>query len=53
MYHIWFVYDCDKDEVVDHIEYMSRREWMWDVRRMPYDIVDSDNFNFWFDFGDS
>jgi hypothetical protein len=51
-YHVWYVLNGDKDLVEGHAEYERRRDWLWDVRREPYDIIDSDDHNVWFDAGD-
>lgn len=52
MYWIFLCYNGNKRQVADKVAYEDRREWCWDKGRLPYDIIDEDDHNVWFDYGD-
>ena len=52
MYRIYFCYNGRKNLVASMYEYESKWEWRCDKGALPYDIIDEDDFNVWFDYGD-
>lgn len=52
MYTIWLCYNGRKGLVASKYVYNNKHEWRWDKERLPYDILDEDDFNVWFDYGD-
>jgi hypothetical protein len=52
MYTIYLVWNGNKKQVADKYSYDSKREWEWDKEALPYDIIDEDDHNVWFDYGD-
>ena len=52
MYRIYLCWNNNKKQVASLYEYDSRWEWRCDKDSLPYDILDEDDFNVWFDYGD-
>ena len=51
-YRIYFCLGGRKDRHEAVYEFEDRLEWLWNVESLPYDIIDDDDHNVWFDFGD-
>ena len=49
---IFYVLGGNKHKAVYWYEYDNRADYLWDVELEPYDIVDQDDHNTWFDYGD-
>lgn len=52
MYRIYMCYNGRKNLVASMYEYESKWEWRCDKGALPYDILDEDDYNVWFDYGD-
>lgn len=52
MYRIYLCWNGNRRQVASTCAYDSRREWLWEKAALPYDIIDEDEHNVWFDFGD-
>jgi len=52
MYTIYLIYNGNKRQIASKYSYESRREWRIEMSLLPYDIVDEDEHNAWFDYGD-
>ena len=52
MFRIYLCWNGNKRMVADVYEYNSRWSWSCDKECLPYDILDEDDHNVWFDYGD-
>jgi len=52
MYRIYLCWNGNKRQVASLYEYDTKWEWRCDKYSLPYDILDEDDFNVWFDYGD-
>lgn len=51
-YKIHFCLSGSKRKIQDTYVFDDREVWEWECERLPYDIIDDDEYNVWFDFGD-
>ena len=52
MYRIYLCWNGRKQQVADCYVYEDGTCWRWDKAALPYDILDEDDHNVWFDYGD-
>jgi hypothetical protein len=51
-YRIYFCLNGRKNKYVSVYEFTDKYEWECAYESLPYDIIDDDDYNIWFDFGD-
>lgn len=52
MYHVFLCLDGIKSKYVEHIYLESKEDFRHVIATAPFDIIEEDAHNVWFDYGD-